>query len=148
MNIENIKTFSRAEAENLSHVPQNTVMISISSPDIANADIEEDKFEDVLYLNFHDSEDDRNGNCLPMQPYHARKVFDFLNKNRNKTQNVYVHCLAGQCRSTGVAYAIQVLVKDDHSLPTAWGKYNRHVFDTMVKQKTGKTFGEVLSNRF
>lgn len=129
----NIHTFSQDEIEKIK--PRNrTILISITSPDLPNANINEELYQAVLRLEFHDVEIDHSGDYLTMQPHHARKIKHFVDKYKTGIDHIYIHCLAGLCRSTAIAYVIQRIYHRDKTLPRKWKLYNKHVFNTLMHQ--------------
>jgi len=145
-----IRVFNRGEAETLSKsdVPLNTIMISISSPEIEDANLSEDAFVDVLYVNFHDSEDDFGGRYLPIQKYHARKILDFVDMHEKRAENVYVHCQAGQSRSPATALAIQKIYNEDNTEPPEWSTHSDRVRNTIVDTYRGKSIKDKIKGRY
>jgi predicted protein tyrosine phosphatase len=147
---KSIRVFNRGEAERLTKedVPLNTIMISISSPDIENASLNEEAFVDVLYVSFHDSEDDFGGRFLPIQKYHARKILDFVNKHKAQAENIFVHCQAGQSRSPATAFAIQKIFNGEDTEKPGWKNHSGRVRNMIVDVNRGLGLKDKIKNRY
>lgn len=133
-------TLSQHEAENVEVVhpdifdrTEKYPIISITGPEKPNADLKETGFLDILRLEFHDIDQEIDGIEVEMfNQEHAKKIKDFVEKHQN-CDIMFIHCLAGESRSTGVASALNLILNDDKEIKFSWRKYNSHVYSTLLQ---------------
>ena len=66
-----------------------------------------DKITDELILSFDDVEGYCTG-CTPVDEVQAYKIVDFVKRNMNKTDLIYVSCAGGYSRSPAIAAALSL----------------------------------------
>jgi predicted protein tyrosine phosphatase len=141
------ETLSRKEAENLSPCENRYPLISIKAPDNTDPDLPLDCYGDVLRLEFHDVDGYRHGMKM-FNENQAYRILKFVEEQEGQDV-MYVHCLAGQSRSVGVAVALNEIVNGITDLPRKWQTYNRHVYRVMMNRagrgKSRKTYEELFS---
>lgn len=97
--IEKITFIPRVSAKTFQSV-EKSVLISVydaSEPQL----IPEGNFEDILYLQFHDT-DDQDGVLTSFNENHAKWIFSFLKRNA-EAKELVVHCTMGVSRSAAIA---------------------------------------------
>lgn len=82
--------------------------ISVCCPDDSFANVSRVKQLDLLQLRFWDRDFARVSDDpeFVFNEGHAKEVWDFVEKNWDKIDELMVHCLMGQSRSAGIAAAI------------------------------------------
>lgn len=137
MKIKNVYFMPRGKAENIS--PNTSeAMISISVPNDP-AKLSSGWARDrLLRLQFHDADNEGNVNLLVGQKIDgimgpklftkqdAKQIIDFVEKNKNKVDTIFVHCDAGISRSAAVAKFIAEIYK--LKFPEGYAIYNKHVY--------------------
>lgn len=89
--------------------------ISVCCPDDSHPKISKVKQVDLLQLVFWDYDLPRTSVDpeFIFNDEHADKVWDFVEKNWDKIEELMVHCLMGQCRSAAIAAAIAKVKNGD-----------------------------------
>lgn len=110
-----MKFLVMSEREILNYKVKDThIIISITSPKSNTAIIPyKSNCLDILYLEFHDL--DRNYpeiDCHLVSPSDAKKVWDFVNKYKDKIQLIICQCEAGISRSAGTAAALSKVLNN------------------------------------
>jgi predicted protein tyrosine phosphatase len=93
--------------------------------------------KDVLYLQFHDIDKDRE-NLTLFSRKHAKEILEFFNKYKNKTKNIIIHCTAGISRSAGVAAALYRIYYGENDT-NYWSSFmpNMLVYRTILREYYG-----------
>ena len=111
-----IEVMSREKAKMLSTYPRDEriAVISISDCDKTSPHLDNNPKNGILFqckLHFDDVESGIS-NCITDKD--AERIVSFVNRNKDKTDFLIVHCEAGVSRSSGVAAAImKFLYYDD-----------------------------------
>lgn len=111
-----------AEEQSRIDFASDKAIISISTPNDKPADIDTNNHSivDILQLSFVDADDDQKDMYPEGWIYtneQAQQVVDFVLKNKDKIECLWVHCDAGVSRSAGVAAAIlKALTGDDSKI--------------------------------
>ena len=109
--MKNIRVFSRKEISSFFEtetVDKPTIVISISNSDGEKPRVLRRNLENViekLYL-FFDDVDTTDTYLQEFQKDDAKNILDFVKRNLNLCDNIFIHCCAGISRSTGVAAAL------------------------------------------
>jgi predicted protein tyrosine phosphatase len=89
------------------------------------------KFHDVDYFKNGEREDDR----ILIDQDLAKQVLDFYLEMKEKGATVlYVHCLAGMCRSAAVAAALAKIQDDDDNVWFKTKRPNMRVYRCILEQ--------------
>ena len=135
---------SCVEAETITRLPENTVMISINNEheELHRLKLDRSKTNEILTLQFSDitskqfdSFDGKSYNPLSVEQ--ALKILDFININKDK--NFIIHCSAGISRSSAVALYLNVF--HGHELKPSFWKLchpNRYVMGQLVVTRNNK----------
>jgi predicted protein tyrosine phosphatase len=129
----NIYTLSRSQVENIEswypkEIGEGSLLVSIGNPGQTTGDIDEDLFEDVIRLKFHDADPDvSHGQVKGMTLLTSDQIQDVVDliESRNP-ETLFVQCQAGQSRSCGFAYSLHKHYNDG-DLKSGWENYNRFV---------------------
>jgi predicted protein tyrosine phosphatase len=117
------------------------VVISISNPGDAYADIVETNLIDVLYLFFDDI-------VTPMPGYvafnesHAIEILKFWNRYQNEVDLFIAHCNAGMSRSPGVIAALNKIYNNDDLHWFKMKSPNMLVYKTILEVYHGNSNGQ------
>jgi predicted protein tyrosine phosphatase len=146
-----VRTLGEAEAEDPISLPH--VIISITTPGFPKANLAINKhILGVLRLAFHDLDRDPGpafravyGVPVLFEGFHAVAIVYFMATFENRTEDVVVHCNAGQSRSPAVAAALARFYNGDDRefFPIARGygpafTPNRLVYRTLLNVLTGE----------
>ena len=87
----------------------------------------------VLFLKFHDAEEQAQPDIILMTDSQARRVWKFVFRHIDEIGTLVVHCEQGTSRSPAIAAAVCKVLGGDES--TFFQNYspNRHVCDLMLK---------------
>ena len=89
------------------------------------------QFHDVDFFKNGEREDDR----ILFNHSHAKQVLDFFQEMQARGAMVlYVHCLAGMCRSAAVAAALQKITTNDDHIWFATKRPNMRVYRCILEQ--------------
>ena len=108
-----IKVFPRCELVDLikdNRIDEPCIVIAIWGTDEKNVfsfSRANDKITDELILSFDDVEGYCTG-CTPVDEVQAYKIVDFVKRNMNKTDLIYVSCAGGYSRSPAIAAALSL----------------------------------------
>ena len=106
-----IKVLPRCELVDLikdNHIDEPGIVISILSTDEKDIFLPtNNKVVDALILSFDDVEGYCT-NCTPINEVQAYKIIDFVKRNMNKVDLIYVSCAGGYSRSPAVAAALSL----------------------------------------
>lgn len=131
--------YSRAVMEQATPSDKPWAVISICEkgnfPEIAT----NDSMVSRLNLQFHDVDFFKNGeredDRILFDHEQAKEVLDFYADMQKKGVTVlYVHCLAGMCRSAAVAAALQKIEQDDDHIWFATKRPNMRVYRCILEQ--------------
>lgn len=139
-----ITVLSRYEIEAIyDKIIEPCIIISIYCPAGTPARIEKTEFvKDILFLAFDDvEEEDRICGCKPMSKEDGILVRDFVEKFKNKVNEIIVHCDAGVSRSAGVAAAIGKYLNGDDMFIFGRLRYSPNL--TCYQNTLNAFFGEV-----
>ena len=145
--------FSHKGAEAYSFAPskKNYILISITSVDVAPANIctTLPYLKGILRLTFDDVECNEP-NCMTTED--AMNIISFVNTHINDIEKIVVHCGAGVSRSAGTCAALMNIINGDDMeifnnpkycpnmhcyrtvLETYYGSYNKEAADAKIKQ--------------
>lgn len=134
---------SRSEAKRESYsLKAPTIIISISDPDkdaVVFCKAPYSPLIAVCRVWFDDIDQKRNHDDVLMSREDAEKIKNFIERYKDKAQQIIVHCEAGQSRSAGVMAAIKEWLEGDKF--SVWNdpKYtpNRHCYRTMMESIFG-----------
>ena len=108
-----IKVFPRCELVDLikdNRIDEPCIVIAIwgtDEKDVFSFSRLNDKITDELILSFDDVEGYCTG-CTPVDEVQAYKIVDFVKRNMNKTDLIYVSCAGGYSRSPAIAAALSL----------------------------------------
>ena len=108
-----IKVFPRCELVDLikdNRIDEPCIVIAIwgtDEKDVFSFSRLNDKITDELILSFDDVEGHCTG-CTPIDEVQAYKIVDFVKRNMNKVDLIYVSCAGGYSRSPAVAAALSL----------------------------------------
>lgn len=106
-----IKVLPRCELVDLIkdyHINEPCIVIAIWSTDeknIFSCSRLDNKITDELILSFDDVEGNCTG-CTPIDEVQAYKIVDFVKRNMDKVDLIYVSCAGGYSRSPAIAAAL------------------------------------------
>lgn len=129
MEYEHIDFMSRAEIEWFEN-SNEIIAISIASPGMTPAALE-DKFLDVLYLEF-----DNSGQLSPdptrFNEKDAQKILIFTDKYKGCAKTILINCMVGESRSASVA----MYLSNKYSLPLVreTNRYNPWIVRQLERQ--------------
>lgn len=87
-----------------------------------------------LQLVFADTDDKSDPNCFSEKQ--AIQILDFLEKEKYRIGNLFIHCLMGISRSAAIALFVKEIIfnKQVPDLArSAYANYNRHIYSTLLK---------------
>lgn len=146
-----VHTLSRAQAENITdHYPQyfgdediRMSIISIGPPGKTTADLDENLFDNVLRLHFHDADPNVEHGQVEglklMDSSQTEEIWRFI--DLTSPDVLFIQCQAGQSRSCGVAYAVHEHFNDG-DLKEGWDNYNRFVYQRVKERLTGTSWSQ------
>ena len=124
-------------------VRSSYVVISIHDPDKPKPKVrKQGGLRDVLFLAFHDAEPTEKmklpSDIKLMTPGQAKKIQQFIKKNKADVGAVVVHCEQGMSRSPAVAAALCKALGGDGA--RFWREYqpNRYVYRLVLEAAEGK----------
>lgn len=113
-----------------------TIVISIANSGQEPARL--GNFKDILYLNF-DHIEHLMINHIRFSSTHAQEILDFVEKNKENTDNIVVHCLMGESRSAAVAlFLSQHLGLELHQNTSKHNQWVVKVLEKVLRQKEQK----------
>lgn len=135
----NIQIMSKQECTLFStkDLTEDYIIISINDTGYYTTIYSNPHIKDVLYLWFDDIwlKEHEDKELKLMNKYQANKIWNFINKYKDRVNNIIVHCTAGISRSgaVGCILARYLNRNDDYLLAT--GKYipNKHVYKLMCE---------------
>ena len=109
-------------------------VISISDPEKRRPRIRKPiLFRGVLFLKFHDAEEQSNPNVVLMTARQARRIWQFVTERLDEIGTLVVHCEQGASRSPAVAAAVcRALGRDDSRFFQEYVP-NRYVFNLVLR---------------
>ena len=97
-----------------------TIMISVVDPEEPTPNIQfENKFVDIFYLKFHDTDSRYSDNYQALSESTALEILVFVKKYVDIIDTIVVHCMAGISRSAGIAAALSDIL----------GMGSQHIFN-------------------
>ena len=140
-----IKVLPRCELVDLikdDRIDEPCVVIAIWGTDEKNVfsfSRTNDKITDELILSFDDVEGYCTG-CTPIEEVQAYKIVDFVKRNMNKVDLIYVSCAGGYSRSPAVAAALSLWLNGSDKEYFDGKKYcpNMLVYRTMLNSLFNK----------
>lgn len=138
-----ITVFPRFEIEAIyDKITEPCIIISIYCPADTPARVEKTEFiKDILFLAFDDVEEEETLGYKPMSKEDGILVRDFVEKFKNKVNEIIVHCDAGVSRSAGVAAAIGKYLNGDDMFIFGRPRYSPNL--TCYRNTLNAFFGEV-----
>lgn len=89
-------------------ISKDVACITIHDPDIELHSVDiTSKYDNIIQMRFWDVEEDF-ANYKACTPEEGKELYDFINANKDK--KFFIHCMAGQSRSAGVACAVECIV--------------------------------------
>lgn len=137
-----IKVCDREELERYRWDAPQCVLISITDPDKAPAEIRQsDRCLEVLRLQFHDIQPGPGaatiGGMTSMDADHARQIWQFVQRWRDEAQTLVVQCEAGMSRSPAVAAAVAEYLGQDSGVFFADYAPNRYIYEMLRRNRPG-----------
>ena len=137
---------SRSEAKRASYgLKCPTIIISITDPDkdpVVFCKAPHSPLVAVCRISFDDIDQKKNPEDILMTKEDAERIKGFVERYKEKAQQIIVHCEAGQSRSAGIMAAIKEWLEGDRF--SVWNdpKYtpNRHCYRTMMEA----IFGNII----
>lgn len=111
------------------------IIISINDTGYDTNISKNDKIIDVCKLWFDDIERNTNQKLKLMTIDQAKGIKEFVDKYKNKIDNLVIHCTAGISRSSSIGCVIARYLNNDDNYLWATGRYmpNKHVYKTMCE---------------
>lgn len=111
------------------------VIISINDTGYDTMLHENKKIIDIHKIWFDDIERNTNQKLKLMTIDQAKGIKEFVDKYKNKIDNLVIHCTAGISRSSSIGCVIARYLNNDDNYIWASGRYmpNKHVYKTMCK---------------
>ncbi len=124
---------SRHEAECGIAVRCPYAVISITDPHTRRPRIPKSvMLRGVLFLKFHDAEDQANGDVILMTHRQARQIWRFIRQHSHEIGALIVHCEQGTSRSPAVAAAVCKMLGGDPAPFFADYSPNQYVYDLVL----------------
>lgn len=105
-----VKSRALAEAYSKEQHEEKSIVISIAAVGQEDANIsctEENNIQDILFMHFNDVSNEGDEGAITEAD--AEEIKAFVNQYKDsEIDQIIVHCVAGQCRSAGVASAISL----------------------------------------
>lgn len=105
-----VKSRALAEAYSQEIHIEKSIVISIAAVGQDDAKISctnENNIKDILFMHFNDVSNEEDEGAITKSD--AEKIKEFVNRYKDSDiDQIIVHCVAGQCRSAGVASAISL----------------------------------------
>lgn len=111
------------------------IIVSINDTNFDTVISENKRIIDIHKVWFDDIENAINPKLKLMTIDQAKGIKEFVDKYKNKVDNIKIHCTAGISRSGAVGCVIARYLNNDDNYIWATGRYlpNKHVYKTMCE---------------